>query len=91
MQDMQALVVERILAKTASAGSEAQEEGPMTLADGDREKQIEQMLGACEDFTERLTDWERSFIESIREQFDGGGSLSERQTEVLERIYCKVP
>ena len=63
----------------------------MALAKGDREKQTEYMLSQCEDCSERLTDWENSFIESVRDQFDRKGSLSERQIEVLETIYCKVP
>ena len=36
-----------------------------------------------------LTAWERSFMESITDQFEGSGSLSERQTEILERIYAE--
>ena len=39
-----------------------------------------------------LTDWERNFMFSITEQFDSRGALSERQEEILERIYTeKVP
>ena len=36
-----------------------------------------------------LTDWEKSFMESITDQFDRSGSLSERQREILERIYSE--
>jgi hypothetical protein len=45
----------------------------------------------CQDFVGRLTDWERDFVESIRERLDSGQELSERQAEKLEQIYCKLP
>ena len=31
--------------------------------------------------------WERQFMESVTDRFDGGGNLSEKQEEVLVRIY----
>ena len=49
---------------------------------------IQQMLSYCED-TLNLTNWEEDFIESIRDQFDERGSLSERQAEILEKIYSE--
>ena len=36
-----------------------------------------------------LTKWELSFVESVSEQFDRRGSISERQEEILERIYAE--
>lgn len=36
-----------------------------------------------------LTQWERSFMESIADQFERAGSLSDRQEEILERIYAE--
>jgi hypothetical protein len=39
-----------------------------------------------------LTKWEFSFMESITDQFERSGSLSDRQEEILERIYAdKTP
>ena len=38
---------------------------------------------------ERLTDWERNFLESIQSQLNLRGSLSNRQIDVLERIYSE--
>ena len=35
-----------------------------------------------------LTNWEKSFMESITEQFDLSGSLSPAQEQALERIYA---
>lgn len=61
----------------------------MTLAEGDRHKQIEHMLGECESSLNSLSPWECGFIESVRDQFDRSGTLSTNQTEKLEQIYCK--
>ena len=53
---------------------------------------LEQWIGAVNEGGRRLTAWELQFMESITEQFDGGSSLSEKQEELLERIYVeKVP
>ena len=37
-----------------------------------------------------LTEWEQSFLESVRQQFARKGEVSEKQYEVLERIWKKV-
>ena len=37
----------------------------------------------------KLTKWEADFIDSIAEQFDARGSISDRQEEILERIYAE--
>ena len=36
-----------------------------------------------------LTCWEASFVESLSDQFDRSGSISERQEEILEKIYAE--
>jgi hypothetical protein len=38
----------------------------------------------------RLTDWEEDFVDSIYDVWYQNGSLTERQLEVLEKIYLKV-
>jgi hypothetical protein len=39
-----------------------------------------------------LTSWELGFMKSITDQFERSGSLSDRQEEILERIYAnKTP
>lgn len=50
----------------------------------------EQMLKDCEDRESKLTDWERSFIDSLQRQWEVKGSLSPRQAEVLEKIWERV-
>lgn len=52
--------------------------------------QIETQLSVCADELEKLTDWEKSFIESISDQFDRTAHLSTRQQEILKQIYDKV-
>ena len=50
-------------------------------------KKLEYMLDACENEARGLSKWEQSFLESVRDQFDHTRSLSEKQKEILERIY----
>ncbi len=54
-----------------------------------RKKVILYMLEGCED-KKNLTDWEKNFIDSIAQQFDDHGRLSDRQCEILEKIYDKL-
>lgn len=49
---------------------------------------IKDWLDQCSQ-SRRLTKWEQDFIESISEQFDERGSISDRQEEILERIYAE--
>lgn len=64
---------------------------------------IEDMLNTCECSAElddtdsaatprkrTFTKWERDFLESIREQWDDRGRLSERQEEILTQLYDKT-
>ena len=62
----------------------------MTLAKDDADS-LRYMIEQCNDFMGRLNDWEQTFIESISEQLDRLGSLSDAQKEKLEQIYCKLP
>jgi len=48
---------------------------------------IEEINEVAEDV---CSEWEYSFMESITEQFEERGSLSEKQEEILERIYKKA-
>jgi hypothetical protein len=36
-----------------------------------------------------LTKWERSFLESLSEQFERSGIVSDKQQEILESIYAE--
>jgi len=46
------------------------------------------MFSELENPKKELTSWEEGFISSIRDQFDRRGTLSERQAEILEKIYA---
>lgn len=50
---------------------------------------IEHMLSALDTPSRELTEWEETFLESVREQFEQRWRLSERQAEILERIYAE--
>lgn len=45
------------------------------------------MIEDCEARESRLSDWERSFIDSIKYQLASGRGLSVKQAETLERIW----
>jgi uncharacterized membrane-anchored protein len=51
---------------------------------------IETELSVVADETEKLTEWEVIFIESISDQYLRTGSLTQKQEEILHRIYEKV-
>lgn len=51
---------------------------------------IKTQLDVCEDELEKLTDWEKNFIESVSDQFTNRGLLSFKQQEILKKIYDKV-
>jgi hypothetical protein len=49
-----------------------------------------QMIDDCEARDEYLTAWEADFLASIREQIGASAFLSEKQQDVLDRIWEKV-
>ncbi len=65
------------------------------LKEGDRtkrEKSREQYLIAClreERNDPKFSDWEKQFIGSLARQLDQGRRLTDRQKEILERIWKK--
>jgi hypothetical protein len=48
------------------------------------------LLDDCENREERLTDWERGFIDSLRHQIDAGRFLSAKQIDKLDDIWERV-
>ncbi len=52
-----------------------------------RDAAIRHMLQELESLGHNLTAWEQRFLESVMDQFDRTGSLSDKQKSVLERIY----
>ncbi len=35
----------------------------------------------------KLNDWEENFVSSLEEQFDRRGNLTDKQEEIVERLY----
>lgn len=52
--------------------------------------ETDQLISDCEAREDRLSEWEKTFIQSIREQFDRRGSLSPKQEGILNEIWEKV-
>lgn len=50
----------------------------------------EQMVADCEAREGRLSDWERSFVDSIGRQLAQGRSLTDKQSARLEEVWDKV-
>lgn len=46
-----------------------------------------QLLDDCEQREERLTDWERGFLDSLRRQIGEGRRPSPKQIEALDRAW----
>ena len=45
------------------------------------------MVDDCEKRESRLTEWERTFIDSIRTQIERGRGLTPKQTDTLDEIW----
>lgn len=50
---------------------------------------IEHMLKELERPVKDTTPWEMNFLISIQDQFNRKGTLSDKQFEILERIYAE--
>lgn len=55
----------------------------------EKKELIKHMLHELETPSRSLTDWENNFIESVSDQFSRWNNLSDRQVEILERIYAE--
>ena len=62
------------------------------------DNEVESILEDCENVMNvsrsaggpGFTTWEKDFLESIREQYDMRGTLSDRQQEILQEIWDKI-
>lgn len=59
------------------------------MKQSEEQKLIEHILSAVEDSLEER-DQTNDFIESLREQFNERGSLSERQVDALTKFYDRI-
>ena len=49
-----------------------------------------QMVADCEARESKLTDWERTFVDSISAALDKGRALTAAQAETLDKIWERV-
>lgn len=52
----------------------------------DRDEHL-QLIEDCEARESRLSDWDRQFLDSVKRQLEGGGSLTEKQSDKLGEIW----
>jgi hypothetical protein len=57
--------------------------------DPEKKKLIEHMFQLLETPSKSLTKWEEDFVESVQEFYQVNKRLSDKQFEVLERIYAE--
>ena len=50
----------------------------------------EEKIDECEEQDSKLTNWECEFLSSIRDQLYDGNELSDKQSEVLDKIHRRV-
>ena len=62
---------------------------PPTKNTQERIDLIDSLLNALETPLKDLTKWEENFLESVSDQFQRTRDLSDRQLEVLDRIYTE--
>lgn len=55
----------------------------------EKKELIQHYLSEVQNKGVNLTKWESDFIESVDEQFKTRGTLSDKQVEILERIYTE--
>lgn len=49
--------------------------------------EYETLLSDCEEREERLTDWERTFVDSIRKWIENGKRPTDKQSAQLDSIW----
>jgi len=54
------------------------------------DQEIELMIDDCLNRVQKLTEWEREFMQSIRAWYEEHGELTPMQTEKLESIWDRV-
>jgi hypothetical protein len=52
---------------------------------------LDEVFEALQQNIQCLTSWEQSFVEDVYDQYERSGSLSEKQLDILEKAYLKIP
>ncbi len=50
---------------------------------------VKHFIEQLESPKKKLTAWEVSFLESVSEQFDAWGQVTQKQFDVLEKLYAE--
>lgn len=53
-------------------------------------KEVEYKLEECSNNLESLNEWEQSFVTDVSDQLSNYSRISQKQLEVLEKIYGKL-
>ena len=62
----------------------------LSIGSSDEDRRIDDMIRYLTgDGAPSLSDWEEEFIDSVKEQWEHRGSLTDRQIEKLEQVYDK--
>lgn len=48
------------------------------------------MIEDCQQREEKLSDWDRGFIDSIEQRLSRGGTLTDKQRDTLDAIWDRV-
>lgn len=56
----------------------------------ERMRHHQSLVQECEEYCERLTDWELEFVDSISDRLGKGLPLTGKQASVLEELYAKI-
>lgn len=62
----------------------------MTGLKNDLRTEQDKLITDIENRGDNLTEWESNFIQSIREKFNSGYFLTEKQLAILNKIWDKV-
>ena len=60
------------------------------MIDPDTKKKIDIQLQICDEEINSLSDWELNFIASLQIQVSERNFISEKQVQILQKIYDKV-
>ena len=52
--------------------------------------EYQEMIDDCLDRDNQLSEWEQGYMNSLEEQLEEKGWISEKQTEILEKIWNRV-
>lgn len=72
--------------ESAKCGGGTGNDGPLIAAAPDLYEYMT-LLDDCENREERLTDWERSFVDSLKRQLEQGHRPSQKQIETLDSLW----